>query len=49
MKNENSAAVLRDMPSSIAPRIVEPEREVPGIIASIWNTPIIKAFLYVIS
>ena len=30
-KNENSAAIDRDAPSIMAPRIVAPEREVPGI------------------
>ena len=31
MKNENSAAASRDIPRIIAPRMVEPEREVPGM------------------
>ena len=31
-KNENSAAKLLDVPTIIAPKIVEPEREVPGMI-----------------
>jgi hypothetical protein len=31
-KKENSAAVLLLKPKSIAPRMVAPEREVPGII-----------------
>jgi hypothetical protein len=30
-KNENSAAAERDTPRTDAPRIVEPERDVPGI------------------
>ena len=30
-KNENSAATNRLVPSTIAPRIVAPERDVPGI------------------
>ena len=30
-KKENSEAAVRDSPRSIAPRMVEPEREVPGI------------------
>lgn len=30
-KNEYSAATNREVPSIIAPRIVAPEREVPGI------------------
>ena len=39
-KNVKSAAAVLDTPSASAPMIVAPEREVPGIIASIWNTPI---------
>ena len=35
IKNENSAAALLESPNSIPPSIVEPEREVPGISASI--------------
>ena len=46
IKNENSAAAVRVRPRSIAPRIVEPEREVPGIIARIWNNPIANAVKY---
>ena len=34
-KNENSAATGRAQPSKTAPKIVEPEREVPGISANI--------------
>ena len=30
-KNENSAAIPREQPRIIAPSIVEPERDVPGI------------------
>ena len=33
-KKENSVASVLFMPSSLAPKIVAPEREVPGIIAS---------------
>ena len=33
IKKENSAAAVRERPKSIAPSMVEPEREVPGIIA----------------
>ena len=43
MKKENSAAAARDSPSSMAPRIVEPEREVPGISASTWKQPMSRA------
>ena len=39
-KNVNSAAVSLDTPISSAPTIVAPDLEVPGINASIWNTPI---------
>lgn len=45
-KNENSAATYLEQPKIIAPRIVEPEREVPGISAKIWKAPIMKAVLY---
>lgn len=34
IKNENSAAAVRDIPRQQAPSTVEPERDVPGIIAS---------------
>ena len=34
-KNENSAASTRGTPIRVAPRIVEPERDVPGISANI--------------
>ena len=39
-KNVNSAATPRDTPSAKAPTIVAPDRDVPGIIAIIWKTPI---------
>ena len=42
-KKENSAATKREQPRNTAPRIVAPDREVPGISASIWHTPISKA------
>lgn len=44
-KNENSAEIKRDAPSKIPPKIVAPEREVPGIKASTWKRPIKKANL----
>ena len=44
-KNENSAATPREQPRIIAPKIVEPERDVPGIIESTWKSPIISAVL----
>ena len=31
-KNENSAATVLDVPNKIAPKIVAPDRDVPGII-----------------
>ena len=34
IKNENSAAALRDIPKQRAPIMVAPDRDVPGIIAS---------------
>ena len=43
IKKENSAATAREHPKNTAPRIVAPEREVPGISASIWQTPISSA------
>ncbi|MNP65872.1 hypothetical protein D3C76_1615030 [compost metagenome] len=48
-KNENSVAVLRDRPNSKPPMIVEPEREVPGIIARHWARPTFKASFQVMS
>ena len=38
-KNENSAAERLSAPSSSAPTMVEPERDVPGIMARHWNSP----------
>ena len=49
-KNVNSAATGLAIPIRSAPTIVAPEREVPGKRAAIsWNTPIMKAALYVSS
>lgn len=48
IKNENSAAVARLNPNKVAPKIVLPERLVPGTKAKIWNIPTLKAFLGVI-
>ena len=43
-KKVNSAATGRDMPSSSAPTIVAPERDVPGNTAAMsWNTPMMRA------
>ena len=44
-KKENSAATYLEAPIRIPPRIVAPEREVPGINAKTWKTPIIIAAL----
>ncbi|MNH40399.1 hypothetical protein D3C79_1017180 [compost metagenome] len=44
-KNENSVAALRDRPNSRPPMMVEPEREVPGIIARHWMKPIFRAWV----
>ena len=44
-KNENSVATNREAPIKIAPKMVAPEREVPGINASTWKAPTIKAAL----
>ena len=42
-KNENSAEARLSAPSSIAPTMVEPDRDTPGIIARHWHNPILKA------
>lgn len=42
-KNENSADTKREPPIKMAPRIVAPERDVPGIKARTWKKPTIKA------
>ena len=44
-KNEYRAAISRRMPSSNAMLIVEPDLEIPGMMASPCTTPIINAFL----
>ena len=41
-KKENSAAERLSAPRSSAPTIVEPEREVPGIIARHWKKPMAR-------
>ena len=48
-KNVNSAAATLETPISKAPIMVDPEREVPGIIESTWNKPITKAVSYPMS
>ena len=47
-KKVNSAATSRERPRISAPIIVDPERDVPGIIERVWNNPIKRAVLYVI-
>jgi hypothetical protein len=42
-KNENSAAAGRSSRSSMAPTIVAPDRDTPGISASTWHAPIPSA------
>ena len=42
-KNVNSAATVREQTMSIAPRIVAPERLVPGTSARNWNRPMNRA------
>ncbi|MNC83978.1 hypothetical protein D3C75_1382390 [compost metagenome] len=42
-KNENSVAALRDRPNSSPPMMVDPEREVPGIIARHCAKPTLRA------
>ena len=45
-KNVNSAATVLETPIIRPPRMVAPEREVPGKIAAIsWNRPMIIASL----
>ncbi len=44
-KKENSEATFREQPRMDAPRMVEPEREVPGTRERHWNTPMRKAVL----
>ena len=39
-KKVNSAEAVLEQPNSMAPRIVAPDREVPGIRARSWNRPI---------
>ena len=45
MKNENSAAAGRLTPRRIAPRMVEPDREVPGMRLRHWKQPMSRAVL----
>ena len=45
MKKENSAPALRPTPMRMAPRMVEPEREVPGIRLRHWKQPMSRAVL----
>ena len=42
-KKENSAAAPLEQPSTMAPKIVDPERDVPGIRDRSWNRPIKRA------
>ena len=42
-KNVNSAATFLETPINNAPKIVAPERDVPGINDNTWNPPIISA------
>ena len=46
IKNENSAATGLEAPISIPAMMVDPERDVPGMSAKIWNKPTKKACLY---
>ena len=43
-KNENSAAAGRSSPISMPPTIVAPDRDTPGISASVWQTPMPNAW-----
>ncbi|CLP71241.1 Uncharacterised protein [Mycobacterium tuberculosis] len=42
-KNENSAAERLSVPISSEPTMVAPDRDVPGIIAMHWKSPILNA------
>src|SRR5438552_14535308 len=42
-KNENSVAATRDMPNSMPPMIVAPERDVPGNSANACAHPTFRA------
>ena len=44
-KKENSVETNRDVPKSIAPIMVAPDREVPGISERTWKQPMKKAIL----
>ena len=48
-KKENSAPAALPTPRMIAPRMVEPEREVPGIRLRHWKQPMSKAVFKSIS
>ena len=41
-QNENSAAERRSAPSSMAPTMVAPERDTPGIIETHCTRPMMK-------
>ena len=48
-KKVYSAATVLEVPSRIPPMIVAPERDVPGMTAKSWNTPIKNAVFHPIS
>ena len=41
-QNENSAAERRSAPNSMAPTMVAPAREMPGIIDTHWKKPMAR-------
>src|SRR3970282_1183154 len=41
-QNENSAAERRSAPNSMAPTMVAPERDTPGIMETHWAMPMTK-------
>ena len=43
IRKENLSAVLTGRPNNKVAAIVDPEREIPGVIAIAWATPIKKA------
>ncbi len=41
-QKENSAAERRSAPNNMAPTMVAPERDTPGIMATHWQTPMAR-------
>ena len=45
-KKVNSTKSLRESRLQSPPIIIAPDRDTPGMMASVWNSPKIRAFLY---